>query len=370
MISLWKKKSGNGTRQLQEKIGQLEESLSLLERQKLLALGVLESMNEAVIAIDSSEKVLLINQATEKLFKITAEKVMGKNFLEAIRNTHLNEIVLKTLHQSQGQSEEMQMLVPIARFFRIQTAPLIQQGKAVGAVAVLHDVTQLKETEQIRKEFVANVSHELKTPLTAIQSAVETLLNGALEDPKYHHQFLSAIEDDTNRLRSLIEDLLKLSKIESREIPLQKQEILLEDFFFKISETFGNVLKEKGIQLRLQLEQKVATADAEQLRHAMTNLIENAIKYNKPQGCIWIRTKKSAMDLRIEVEDTGIGIPQEALPRIFERFYRVDKARSRELAGTGLGLSIVKHVAERHGGRVEIRSELGKGSCFSLVLPF
>lgn len=364
-----KKQKGQSQQRLEGKLRELDQKLETLEREQLLALAVLQSMNEAVIAIDSSQKILFVNQATEQLFGLKQEKVKGKNFLEAIRNTQLNEIMLKTFRESNSQSNQIEMLTPIQRFLKVQTSPLVQQSKTIGVIAVLHDVTQLRQLEQIRKEFVANVSHELKTPLTSIQSAVETLLNGALEDSKHNHKFLQCIEEETKRLGYLIEDLLQLSRIESKEISLKKERIVLEEVLQKAADHFKKALKERNITLALDNPHESLTADPEQLQRAIENLLDNAIKYNKSGGQVQLRAKREEDSLRIEVEDSGIGIPEQDLPRVFERFYRVDKARSRELGGTGLGLSIVKHIAESHGGRVEVTSHLGKGSCFSLVLP-
>lgn len=354
---------------LKEDLRQLEERLYYLESNQVQVLAVLESMLEAVIAVDRQEKILFINPTTEGLFQIQQEKVKGRNLLEAVRNTPLNELILKTLKESRPQSEEIEMLTPIQRFFKVGTSPLVQQGQTIGAVAVLHDVTKLKELEQIRKEFVANVSHELKTPLTSIQASVETLMDGAIEDSQNNRRFLRCIEEDTRRLRDLIEDLLHLSRIESKEIPLKREEIALKEVIEKMTEKFQKALKEKNISLHLQIDPITLKVDLEQFQQAVGNLIDNAIKYNRPGGGIIIRAGREEEFLRLEVEDTGIGIPQEDLPRVFERFYRVDRARSRELGGTGLGLSIVKHIAERHGGRVEVTSLLGKGSCFTLWLP-
>ena len=371
LVPFWKKKAEQNisARQLSEKVEQLGQRLEWLEREQLLALGVLGSMSEAVIAVDSSQKVLLVNSATERLFGIQQQKIKGKNFLEAIRNSPLNEIALKTLRENRPQLEEMEMLTPIARFFRVHTAPLAQQGRIAGVVMVLYDMTQLKQLEQVRKEFVANVSHELKTPLTSIQASVETLLDGAINDSRNNRKFLECIQQDAVRLGRLIEDLLQLSRIESKEVPLKKEEIALESFIQKAVEHFQKVLGEKKLSLTLKLETKSLTGDSEQLQRAVENLLDNAIKYNQEGGNIGILAKKEENWTRIEIEDTGVGIPQGDLPRIFERFYRVDKARSRELGGTGLGLSIVKHIAERHGGRVEVTSQLDKGSRFSLIIP-
>lgn len=371
IIPFWRggEKDEGTSRQLKDQIQQLTEKLEFLEREQLLALVVLQGMSEAVIAIDSSQRVLLVNPATERLFGIEQDKIKGKNFLEAIRNTHLNEVILKTLRENQPQSEEMEMLTPISRAFRVRTAPLFQQGKTIGAVVVLHDVTQLKQLEQIRKEFVANVSHEIKTPLTAIQASVETLLDGAINDSSHNRKFLECIQEDGQRLRNLIEDLLQLSRIESKEVPLKKENVILSEAVRRSVEHFKQAIQQKNLTVETEIGEEKLPADPEQLQRAVDNLVDNAIKYNKQNGRIHLRARKEGDWICLEVEDTGIGIPQEGLPRIFERFYRVDKARSRELGGTGLGLSIVKHIAERHGGRVEVASQLGKGSCFSLILP-
>jgi len=357
------------SRRLKENIQQLEARVLQFETAQIHTLAVLESMTEAVIAVDHEERVLFINSATEVLFQIQRQKVKGRNLLEAIRNTTLNELILKTVRQAQPKSEEIQMLTPIERVFQVQTSPLSQQGKTIGAVAVLHDVTTLKRLEQIRKEFVANVSHELKTPLTAIQASVETLLDGAINDSSHNRKFLECIEEDAQRLGNLIEDLLQLSRIESKEVPLKKENVVLAEIVRKSVEHFKKAIQQKNLAVEAGINDEKLPADSEQLQRAVDNLVDNAIKYNKQNGRILLRARRDGDWIRLEVEDTGIGIPQEGLPRIFERFYRVDKARSRELGGTGLGLSIVKHIAERHGGRVEVTSRLGQGSCFVLILP-
>ncbi|MBI1976998.1 MAG: PAS domain-containing protein [Candidatus Omnitrophica bacterium] len=357
------------SRRLKENIEQLESKIHQLETTQIHTLAVLESMTEAVIAVDQEERVLFINAATEGLFQIERQKVKGRNLLEAIRNAPLNELILKTVRQSEPKSEEIQMLTPIERVFKAQTAPLSRQGKTIGAVAVLHDVTELKRLERIRKEFVANVSHELKTPLTAIQASVETLLDGAINDSSHNRKFLECIEKDAQRLHNLIEDLLQLSRIESKEIPLKKENVALSETARRAVGQFKKAIQQKNLTVEMEIGDEKLPADSVQLQRAIDNLVDNAIKYNKQDGRILLRARKEENWIRLEVEDTGIGIPEENLPRIFERFYRVDKARSRELGGTGLGLSIVKHIAERHGGRVEVTSRPGQGSCFTLWLP-
>ena len=357
------------SRRLKENIEQLESRIRQLETTRIHTLAVLESMTEAVIAVDHEERILFINSATEGLFQIQRQKVQGRNLLEAIRNTALNELILKTVHQAEPKSEEIQMLTPIERVFKAQTSPLSQQGKTIGAVAVLHDVTELKRLEQVRKEFVANVSHELKTPLTAIQASVETLLDGAINDSSHNRKFLECIQEDGQRLRNLIEDLLQLSRIESKEVPLKKENVILAETIRRSVEHFKKAIQQKNLTVEVEIVEEKLPADPEQLQRAVDNLVDNAIKYNKQNGRIHFRARKEGDWVHLKVEDTGIGIPEENLPRIFERFYRVDKTRSRELGGTGLGLSIVKHIAERHGGRVEVTSRLGQGSCFTLWLP-
>jgi two-component system phosphate regulon sensor histidine kinase PhoR len=224
--------------------------------------------------------------------------------------------------------------------------------------------------ETMRKDFVANVSHELKTPLTSIKGFVETLLEGALDDKENNRNFLKIIQDHTERLNKLVDDLLSLSHLESKEIILEKENIPLWQLVDKVIQGFKAQLKKKGVEVKNELPQGLfLNADKDRLEQVFTNLIDNAIKFNKEKGSIWIYSETAGNTIKIAIEDSGLGIPQKDIPRIFERFYRVDKARSRELGGTGLGLSIAKHVIELHNGSIAVESTEGFGSKFFFTLP-
>ena len=267
---------------------------------------------------------------------------------------------------------DLVLYAPAERHLQVY-APSCRSHVPAGSCAllVLHDVTSFKRLEQIRKDFVANVSHELKTPLTAIRGAVETLLDGALNDPAHNRSFVESIAEEAGRLHNLVDDLLVLTQIESRPTALKRERVAIRPFLEELVSRYQALAKARGVTLALKEAdpKDVLDANRNQLAQAIGNLLDNAIKYNRPSGQVSIRATGGQGGVRIEVEDTGIGIPLEDLPRIFERFYRVDKARSRQTGGTGLGLSIVKHVAESHGGSVSVESRLGHGSCFVLIFP-
>ncbi|MDQ7785885.1 MAG: ATP-binding protein, partial [Desulfomonilaceae bacterium] len=246
------------------------------------------------------------------------------------------------------------------------------QGTSIGALIVLNDVTRLKTLETIRRDFVANVSHELKTPITSIKGFLETLEEGAINDPEHAGQFLKIIIRHTDRLSAIIEDLLSLSRIErdaeKGEIALEKTPI--RDVFDSVKRAVRSRAKHHDITLEYEADESaVARINPTLLEQAVVNLVDNALKYSEPNSTVWIVSERRNSEVLIRVKDEGCGIPREHLARIFERFYRVDKARSRKVGGTGLGLAIVKHIANAHGGRVEVESSPGKGSTFSIRLP-
>jgi two-component system phosphate regulon sensor histidine kinase PhoR len=234
---------------------------------------------------------------------------------------------------------------------------------------VIGDVTKLRKLESLRRDFVANVSHELKTPLTSIKGFIETLLDGALDEREIAVKFLSIIYQETERLNNLIHDLLDISKLESGAGEIKKKSIKLDQLIDEILLTLNNRMSDKNIELTKDFAAKLIIGDEDLLKEVFLNLIDNAIKYTQAGGKISVGSRNVKGGTLIYVKDNGYGIPADSLPRIFERFYRVDKGRSREMGGTGLGLSIVKHIIERHNGKVTVESELGKGSQFSVVIP-
>jgi two-component system phosphate regulon sensor histidine kinase PhoR len=266
---------------------------------------------------------------------------------------------------------EIRSLGPPQRYLEVHLVRLEGRGPQAGAVAVMHDVSERRRTEQMRRDFVANTSHELRTPLAAIRGAAETLRDGALNSPEHAQGFLEMILRQSLRLERLGQDLLTLASLESAEVAARKEAVLLAGVASAALATAKPLAEQRGIQIAAQLPSQPLTveADARQLELALLNLMDNAIKYNSPGGKVALALTRSGEEAVLSVTDTGPGIPAEHLPRIFERFYRVDKNRSREQGGTGLGLAIVKHVAQAHGGRVEVKSRVGQGSQFSLILP-
>jgi two-component system phosphate regulon sensor histidine kinase PhoR len=313
---------------------------------------------------------LLVNPALEKHFGLKRSAAEGSYFWECFRDADINRMFEKGL-QARVVAKEEHAVSLSPSVFEIQVSPVFSKGEFLGVVAVFRDITLLKEFERLRTEFVANVSHELKTPLTSILGFVETLKEGGMDDRDNRLKFLQIIEDQSMKLYALIEDLLLLSKMESAAEPLRLEEVSVEKLFDKMKETFSPLLKEKRIQWKTVTPDKPLKihAEAASLERALSNLIDNALKYNRPDGQVTLEASSRHAEAVLQVGDSGPGISPTDLPRIFERFYRSEKSRSRESGGTGLGLSIAKHIVERHGGRIEVRSAPGRGSVFSIILP-
>ena len=246
---------------------------------------------------------------------------------------------------------------------------IFHDGKKEGTILVFHDLTRLKQLERTREEFVANVSHELRTPLSLIKGYVETLLDGAKDNPEVSTKFLKTIHRNSERLQFLIEDLLTISQLESGRLKMNLQPVKLRPLVDRVLEDFKTPAQAKHVALVNEMPDLTAHADADRIQQVLCNLVSNAVKYGRTEGCVEVSGKIADGAVEICVEDDGPGIPTESLERVFERFYRVDKARSREQGGTGLGLSIVKHIVQSHGGKVWARSELGKGAEFHFTIP-
>ena len=354
----------------EEKNTALNERLQDASEEKKRLFAILGSMTEGVMAVDTAKKVLLINAALEKHFGLQKDAVEGRYFWEVFRDADINQMFEKALRDGVAASKEHSASLSNT-VFEIQLSPVHSDGEFLGVVGVFRDVTLLKEFERLRSEFVANVSHELKTPLTSILGFVETLKEGGVDDAENRMKFLQIIETQSKKLHALIEDLLLLSKFESASGPLRPEEVDVEKLFEKMQETFSPLLKEKKVRFQVVSAPKAVSVQAEPgpLERALSNLIDNALKYNRPEGRVTLQASKSGGNIILEVRDTGVGIAPADMPRVFERFYRADKSRSRESGGSGLGLSIAKHIVERHGGRIEVQSTPGQGSTFSIVLP-
>jgi two-component system, OmpR family, phosphate regulon sensor histidine kinase PhoR len=328
------------------------------------------SMVEGLLLLDERGRVQLANRAFATLFGVTVD-IRGRTILEALRLHELATLVSSLDTEKQVLGFELKLPWLSERWLEVNAAAIFNgQGRRHGTVLVFHDLTRLKRLENARQEFVANVSHELRTPLSLIKGYVETLIDGARNDPEVAPRFLQTIDRNAERLRLLIEDLLTISELESGRIKLNLQAVALVPIVAKVLEDFKSRAEAKSTRLINQAPDLAVRADIDRLEQVLGNLVDNAIKYGRTNGTVTVGGR--AMDggqVEIFVQDDGPGVPREALERIFERFYRVDKARSREQGGTGLGLAIVKHIVQSHGGRVWAVSEPGRGATFSLVLP-
>ena len=367
-------KAIRSSRDLKLELVNLESSLSkqidlgFTQEAKLEA--VLSSMAEGVLVVDNEGKILLMNPSLRKIFFVDFPPE-NRLPLEVIRNVYIQEIIDNTLKNQKLISQEILLTSPEEKSLKINSVPILKDKKIKGAMLVFHDITELKRLEKIRQEFVANVSHELRTPLATIKGYTETLLEGALTDKENAKDFINIIYHDSQRLSKLIDDLLDLSKIESGKLDLVFLPVNILDILKQALSILDNLAKEKNISINVEIPKDLpkVLADESRILQVMINLIDNAIKYTPNQGKIKVEAFLTGKFIQMNVSDTGMGIPEEDIARIFERFYRVDKARSRELGGTGLGLSIVKHIIQAHSGQVGVKSELGKGSVFSFTLP-
>ncbi|MGB9678667.1 MAG: two-component system histidine kinase PnpS [Thermoanaerobacteraceae bacterium] len=333
--------------------------------------AVLKSIVNGVIAFDLKERILLINDSAKRMLNVQDEDIIGRHILDVIRNSKLHDI-FEEIIKNKNTPNESQELNIFNKTLKTYTSPIIHQvtQEKIGFVLVINDITEMKKLEQIRSEFVANVSHELRTPLTSIRGFLETLRNGAIDNPQTRDKFLDIIDFESERLTRLINDILTLSEIEnvkdnflSEKIDIDKE---IEDIVYIMKDTAKN----KDILLITDLECRnvLLQTSKDRFRQMMINLIDNGIKYTPSGGFVKIITRQSDRKIIIIVEDSGIGIAKENIPRLFERFYRVDKSRSRKLGGTGLGLAIVKHIVESMKGNIKVESQLGKGTKFTIVL--
>lgn len=332
--------------------------------------ALFDSMAEGLLLLDQHGRIELANRAFINLFGITGD-VQSHTIIEALRLHELADLVDFLGTEKQVLGYEMRIVQPRERWLQVNGAAVFNSnGQRRGTVLVFHDLTRIKQLERTRQEFVANVSHELRTPLSLIKGYVETLLAGAKDDPQVAPRFLQTIDRNAERLNLLIEDLLTISELESGRVKLNLKPVRLKTLGAKITSDFMARAAAKGVQLIEELPDLEVMADADRVEQVLSNLLDNAIKYGRTQGVVSIGARTDdSRQVEISVRDDGPGIPPEAIERVFERFYRVDKARSREQGGTGLGLSIVKHIVQSHGGRVWAASEPGKSTTFYFTLP-
>lgn len=331
---------------------------------------VLSSMDDGVVAVNMRREVILANRAATDLFHHDGEGMIGKNQFEATRNEELSRLLEKTMDGKDSFTQEMRLRPRSERTIAVTSSPLEDQhGKIQGAVAVMRDVTSLRHLEQMRQEFVSNVSHELRTPLTSIKGFAETLLNSDFEDRALSERFLTIINNETDRMISLINDLLDLSRIESGKQPLKKSAVDMKQVFEDTVLMLKNKADAKGVTIENNIYTSVMVeGDEKLLKQVALNLVDNGVKYNSEGGKVWIEAEQGLDSVEFIVGDTGLGIATEHLDRIFERFYRVDKGRARHMGGTGLGLAITKHIIDKHKGTIAIESRVGKGTKIRITL--
>jgi two-component system phosphate regulon sensor histidine kinase PhoR len=327
-------------------------------------------MAEGLLLLDTDGRIQLANRAFQNLFGVGGH-LRSRTIMEALRLHELTDLVDSLNQQKHVVEHELRLSRPNERWLQVNGAALFNgDGRRQGTVLVFHDLTRLKQLERTRQEFVANVSHELRTPLSLIKGYVETLLDGAGDNPEVAQKFLQTIDRNAERLKLLIEDLLTISELESGRVQLNLQSVALRSLVEKVLGDYKARASTKNTQLSNETTSLVARADADRLEQVLGNLIDNAIKYGRNEGRIIVKGRVLENgQIEVAVEDDGPGIPPEALERVFERFYRVDKARSREQGGTGLGLSIVKHIVQSHGGKVWATSEPGQGATFYFTVP-
>jgi two-component system phosphate regulon sensor histidine kinase PhoR len=352
---------------------QLDEKIRIITEQRNELETILSAMREGVLAVDSEERILTFNQAAGSFLGIDLSSAKGHTIQEVIRNADIQRFLSGVL-LGKGPSEgEIALIVPESKFLQVSGTLLRNsQGKTIGALAVLNDITRMRQLENMRREFVANVSHELKTPITSIKGYVETLQEGALGDKKNVQKFLEIVLKQSDLLNAIVDDLLSLSRIEQ---DAERGEIQLADENLRhiieaVAVDYGLKARERKIKVIVSCSEEIMVkASPRLLEQAIGNILDNAIKYSEQGTAVEVEAVSNSEEVTIRVSDHGSGIAPEHLPRLFERFYRVDKGRSRELGGTGLGLAIVKHIAQAHGGSVTVESTLGKGSIFTLHLP-
>jgi two-component system, OmpR family, phosphate regulon sensor histidine kinase PhoR len=355
---------------LNQTAARLDRTIRTLTEERNLSAAILGSMVEGVAVVNAGERLVFANPGFASILGLDVPPVAGSSLLEVVRQTELIGAVRRVLVGEPRVEAEI-VTGTLRQHYFAATVASVRAGETSGAVIVLHDITDLRKLERIRRDFVANVSHEFRTPLTAIQGFAETLIGGALDDPQNRGRFLAIILEHSRRLARLTEDLLRLSQMDAEQLEMEIRAVSVPLLIESCYETAQRRAAEKGLTLSLNLPSQIpdVLADNRRLQEVLQNLLDNAIQYTLPGGKIVLSAETRGDEVIFTVADTGIGIPQADQPRIFERFYRVDVARSREAGGTGLGLSISKHLVEAQGGRIWVESEVGVGSKFHFSIP-
>jgi two-component system phosphate regulon sensor histidine kinase PhoR len=335
---------------------------------------ILSAIQDGLLVVDANRHITLANETFGKLFKISGS-VTGASLLDAIRQPTLERLISEALRTGEAARSELELTdsqTGVDRHIEVSAVPIQKSSsEIIGAVVLFHDITDLRRVDQMRRDFVANVSHELRTPLSILSGYLEMLLDNPKISRDELARILPIMQRHSTRLALLVDDLLSLAQLESPGAKLDLAVVNLAELFNNVALDWKEKLAAKGLRVVMEVDADAATlrADETRLQEVLHNLLENAVKYSKPCGQIWLQAKRRHSEVVLSVKDEGIGIGREDLPRIFERFFRADKARSRELGGTGLGLAIVKHIAQLHGGYVEAESELGRGTVIRVILP-
>lgn len=350
----------------------LNEVFEQLSHEKNQLEAVLSAMNEGVMVVSEKGNIIIINDTLKQMFNLMDDSTQ-KPYWEVLRNKEVVKLIDGVLKSWKPDNKEVFSLYPEERYYLANVVPLESPEKEI--IVVMFNITEFKKLENIKADFIANVSHELRTPLTAIKGYTETLEEDAFEDPQEQKHFLKIIKRHADRLINIVSDLLVLSEVEGRDVISEDsgdfEDVNVDEVIRSSLEALKSKAMEKGLKVSFKQSPRdnIITASRFLLEQMFINLIDNAVKYTPDDGEIGIEIIDQGKDLEIEIYDTGIGIPKDSLPRIFERFYRVDKTRSRKMGGTGLGLSIVKHIVIVHGGKIDVKSEEGKGSRFYISLP-
>lgn len=337
-------------------------SLEILQR-------LLEANRESVIVTDGSRRVVAANRAADRAFARLGGTLRSRRLSEAIRDLQIHDAFNRALDNGITSGVKMHFIGSEKRSYDVHVSPLELEG-VPHAIGVFYDVTRVERLEKVRQEFLSNISHELRTPLTSILAFVETLEDGAIDDKENNRRFLGVIRRNAERMHELIADILELSMIESGNVSIEIKPVRLSNLVNEVFTSLSSKASQREVTLVNEIAGELrATADPVRLEQMLTNLIDNAIKFNRPGGRVTVDASVSAEKASISVADTGEGILPDHLSRVFERFYRADRGRTREVGGTGLGLAIVKHLARLHGGEVSVNSALGRGAVFTIELP-
>lgn len=353
-------------------IDKASRALAELEESKNRFETIVAKMGSGVLLVNSKGQVVLVNLAAEETLGVAGSNILGKSQIEALQNYSLSSLISDVLAKGEARCAEISLFYPQERILEVTAAPVLgEQSKNTGVVVVLYDITKTRGLERMRAEFMANISHELKTPVTSIKGFAETLLDGALYNHRSAEEFVNIINDEANRLSRLVNDILDLSRIEFQEVKPQLMPLDLTFKIKKIVDVMEPRFRKKDLVLEavLPAHSVIVQADSHMIQQAIENLLDNSLKYTPAGGYVTITLLSRPEEAVVVVEDNGKGIPEQDLQRVFERFYCVDKTRSRKLGGTGLGLAIVKHIVSAHKGSVWAEGELGRGSSFYISLP-